>query len=174
MTFKLQHISYFRSELMGFAILWIMAFHFDFMQIPILPNITQYGYAGVEIFMFVSGFGIFYSLSEKGNNLFNFYKKRIMRIFPAYYLIGILDSIFVFHDNLFTYLFRFSTIGYWFGTTFDEWYIPSLRESPLPWLTGLSTISAEWWRKWIRRRKSWRLRWKSSAEKPRWNWTSLR
>ena len=126
MTFKLQHISYFRSELMGFAILWIMAFHFDFMQIPILPNITQYGYAGVEIFMFVSGFGIFYSLSEKGNNLFNFYKKRIMRIFPAYYLIGILDSIFVFHDNLFTYLFRFSTIGYWFGTTFDEWYIPSL------------------------------------------------
>ena len=126
MTFKLQHISYFRAELMGFAILWIMAFHFEFMQIPLLPYITQYGYAGVEIFMFVSGFGIFYSLRKNNNNLFHFYKKRIMRIFPTYYLIGILDSIFVFHDSLFTYLFRFSTIGYWLGTTFDEWYIPSL------------------------------------------------
>lgn len=125
MTFKLQHISYFRTELMGIAILWIMAYHFEFMHIPLLPHIAQYGYAGVEIFMFVSGFGIFYSL-RKNNNLFLFYKKRIMRIFPTYYLIGILDSIFVFHDSLFTYLFRFSTIGYWFGTTYDEWYIPSL------------------------------------------------
>lgn len=126
MIFKLQHISYFRAELMGFAILWIMSFHFEFMQIPLLPYITQYGYAGVEIFMFVSGFGIFYSLRGKSKNLFHFYKKRITRIFPAYYLIGILDSIFVFHDNLVTYLFRFSTIGYWFGSTFDDWYIPSL------------------------------------------------
>ena len=60
MIFKLQHISNFRTELMGLAILWIMAFHLEFMQIPLLPYITQYGYAGVEIFMFVSGFGIFF------------------------------------------------------------------------------------------------------------------
>ncbi len=126
MIFKLQHISNFRTELMGLAILWIMAFHFEFMQIPLLPYITQYGYAGVEIFMFVSGFGIFFSLRKKNNNLFHFYKKRIIRIFPAYYLIGILDSIFVFHDDLVTYFFRFSTIGYWFGSTFEDWYIPSL------------------------------------------------
>ena len=71
-------ISTYRSELMGWAILWIMMLHFDFNQIKPLGFIAQYGYAGVEIFILVSGFGVFFSL-EKDNSIIRFYKKRLLR-----------------------------------------------------------------------------------------------
>ena len=123
--FKIEDISTYRSELMGFAILWIMSFHFEFIQIFPVHFLTQFGYAGVEIFMVVSGLGLYYSL-EKDNNVIHFYKRRFFRIIPIYYLLGIADSIIVYKDNLITYLFRYSTIGYWIDSYYGDWYIPSL------------------------------------------------
>lgn len=124
-TFSIKDISTYRSELMGWAILWIMMLHFTFTQIKPLGFIAQYGFAGVDIFLFVSGFGLFYSL-DKGNSILIFYRKRLIRIFPTYYIIGIFASIFLFGDNLLTYLFRYSTIGFWTGGIYWEWYIPSI------------------------------------------------
>lgn len=118
-------ISTYRSELMGWAILWIMMLHFDFNQIKPLGFIAQYGYAGVEIFILVSGFGVFFSL-EKDNSIIRFYKKRLLRIFPTYYLLGIIASLLLFHDSILSYLFRYSTIGFWTGGIYWEWYIPSI------------------------------------------------
>ena len=123
--FNIKDISTYRSELMGWAILWIMMLHFTFNQIKPLGFIAQYGFAGVEIFMFVSGFGLYYSL-EKDHHLIHFYRKRLLRIFPTYYILGIFASIFLFSDNLLTYLFRYTTIGFWIGREYWEWYIPSL------------------------------------------------
>jgi peptidoglycan/LPS O-acetylase OafA/YrhL len=50
---------------MGWSILWIMALHFRFITIKPLGFIAQYGFSGVEIFMFVSGLGLYYSLQKK-------------------------------------------------------------------------------------------------------------
>ena len=122
---NIKDISTYRSELMGWAILWIMMLHFTFNQIKPLGFIAQYGFAGVEIFMFVSGLGLYYSL-EKDHHLIHFYRKRLLRIFPTYYILGIFASIFLFSDNLLTYLFRYTTIGFWIGREYWEWYIPSL------------------------------------------------
>lgn len=121
----IRDISTYRSELMGWAILWIMMLHFDFNQIKPLGFIAQYGYAGVEIFMLVSGFGLFFSL-DKDNHVLRFYKKRLLRIFPTYYILGIIASIFLFHDNILSYIIRYTTIGFWTGGIFWEWYIPSI------------------------------------------------
>lgn len=99
-------ISTYRSELMGYSILWIMMLHFTFTQVKPLGFIAQYGFAGVEIFMMVSGFGLFFSL-EKDASLKHFYKKRLLRIFPTYYILGIFGSLLLFHDNLWQYLFRY-------------------------------------------------------------------
>ena len=55
--FHLKDISTYRSELMGWSILWIMLLHFTFNQIKPLGFIAQYGFAGVDIFIFVSGLG---------------------------------------------------------------------------------------------------------------------
>ena len=74
-------ISRYRSELMGWSILWIMMLHFTFNQIKPLGFIAQYGFAGVDIFIFVSGFGLFFSL-DKNDDLITFYRKRLLRIFP--------------------------------------------------------------------------------------------
>lgn len=123
LTFK--DISTYRSELMGWAILWIMVLHFTFTQIKPLGFLAQYGFAGVEIFMFVSGFGLYFSL-DKDSNLLRFYKRRLLRIFPTYYILGIFASFLLYNDSVVTYLFRYTTIGFWTGGVYGEWYIPSI------------------------------------------------
>lgn len=125
LKFEINDISMYRSELMGWAIVWIMMLHFTFTQIKPLGFIAQYGFAGVEVFMMVSGLGLFFSL-EKDNNLQYFYKKRLLRIFPTYYFLGIFASILLYQDNFWQYLFRYSTIGFWTGSIYGEWYIPSI------------------------------------------------
>ena len=125
LLFNYSDISTYRSELMGWAIIWIMMLHFTFNQIKPLGFIAQYGFAGVEIFLFVSGFGLYFSL-DNDNSTICFYKKRLIRIFPTYYLIGFFASLFIFHDNIPTYLFRYTTIGFWTRSPYWEWYIPSL------------------------------------------------
>ena len=125
LPFSIKDISTYRSELMGWAILWIMMLHFTFNQIKPIGFIAQYGFAGVEIFMFVSGFGLYYSL-DKDRHIIRFYKKRLLRIFPTYYILGIIASIILFSDNLPSYLFRYTTLGFWIGGIYWEWYIPSI------------------------------------------------
>ena len=122
---SLKDISTYRSELMGWSILWIMMLHFTFDQIKPLGFIAQYGYAGVDIFLFVSGFGLFNSL-DKDDNLMNYYKKRLLRIFPTYFIIGFITNLLITHDNIITYIFRYSTIGFWIGKEYAEWFIPSI------------------------------------------------
>lgn len=118
-------ISTYRSELMGLSILWIMMLHFTFNQIKPLGFIAQYGYAGVDIFMYVSGLGLFFSL-DKGENITNYYKKRLLRIFPTYFIIGGITNLLITHDDILTYIFRYSTIGFWIGKEYAEWFIPSI------------------------------------------------
>ena len=122
--FVIQDISVYRSELMGWSILWIMMLHFTFTQIKPLGFIAQYGFAGVDIFMLVSGLGIYFSL-HSNHNLLQFYKKRLLRIFPTYYILGIFPSILL-HDSIIEYICRYSTIGFWTGDIYWEWYIPSI------------------------------------------------
>lgn len=124
-SFKLEDISTYRSELMGWAILWIMALHFTFTQIKPIGFIAQYGFAGVDIFMLVSGLGLYYSL-DNNHQIGTYYQKRVVRIFPTYYLIGIIPSTFLLNDNFTTYLFRYTTLGYWIGAPYEEWYVPAI------------------------------------------------
>lgn len=118
-------ISAYRSELMGWSILWIMMLHFTFNQIKPLGFIAQYGFAGVDIFIFVSGFGLFFSL-DKNDDLITFYRKRLLRIFPTYYIIGFITNLLLTHDDILTFIFRYSTIGFWIGKDYADWFIPSI------------------------------------------------
>lgn len=67
---------------MGFAILWVMAFHHPMIRMQEVSYFLEsIGYCGVDIFAMCSGLGLFYSL-KKNNNLFAFYSKRFVRIVP--------------------------------------------------------------------------------------------
>ena len=122
---NISDITDYRSELMGWSILWVMMLHFTFNQIKPLGFIAQYGFAGVDIFLFVSGFGLFHSL-DKDNNLVRFYRKRLLRIFPTYYILGFITNLLLTHDDIKTFLFRYSTIGFWIDREYAEWFIPSI------------------------------------------------
>ncbi len=125
LRFQICDISDYRSELMGWSILWIMMLHFTFTQIDPLGFIAQYGFAGVDIFMLVSGYGLFFSL-DRDKNIINFYRKRFIRVFPTYYLLGIIPSILIHHDSFLIYLWRYTTLGYWIGGIYGDWFIPAI------------------------------------------------
>ena len=80
----------------------------------------------LRFFMFVSGFGLYFSL-DKNPSLLIFYRRRLLRIFPTYYIIGLLTSFLIFHDTVFQYLFRYTTIGFWLKDgLFADWFVPSI------------------------------------------------
>lgn len=79
----LNFINKWRSELMGIAILWVALFHSNIALPYGLSVIKEIGYGGVDIFLLLSGCGIYYSLC-KSRDTVSFYKRRIKRIMPAY------------------------------------------------------------------------------------------
>lgn len=79
----LQKILKYRGELMGLAILWVMLYHTNIETgIGFLNGMKLAGYGGVDIFLFVSGMGIYYSL--KKNDLKKYAVNRLRRIYPVY------------------------------------------------------------------------------------------
>lgn len=136
-------IKKYRSALMGIAILWVIAFHSK-LDLPILKD----GNMGVDIFMFLSAIGLCFSF-DKDSNLKSFYKKRILRIIPTWWLAMGAIGIIAYHFDCFEHPFAsnfteliltFSGIGYWMQTilyhlhlknitinaVYFEWYIPAL------------------------------------------------
>ena len=55
-------VSKYRTELMGIATLWVMLFHYGNINIPIIDNLRIIGYGGVDIFLFLSGIGLSFSI----------------------------------------------------------------------------------------------------------------
>lgn len=79
-------LSHYRSALMGFAAFWIYSLHVwqtisgnHLRALWVETFIKRIGFCGVDIFLFLSGIGLTYSL-EKSKNIFSFYYKRIKRI----------------------------------------------------------------------------------------------
>ena len=63
--------------LRGFAVIIVFLFHYN-------KQIFPYYYVGVDLFFLVSGYVIIKSiLSKKTFNIFEFYLKRIKRIYPT-------------------------------------------------------------------------------------------
>lgn len=76
-----------RGLLMALGILWVVLFHSRYtgVELPIFVKFPFFtlGHFGVDIFMFLSGFGIFCSLF-KSDNLSGFFKRRFLRLFPVF------------------------------------------------------------------------------------------
>jgi peptidoglycan/LPS O-acetylase OafA/YrhL len=89
-------LSTYRTQLMGVAALLIIVCHMNIYRVlmpQILAHICCYGMWGVDMFLFLSGLGLYYSLSKKNlnnkNDYLSFYKKRFYRIFVPYFMIYI-------------------------------------------------------------------------------------
>lgn len=97
MSFDFSDFSKYRTQLMGISILLIMLFHAHFLKC---------GYIGVEFFLLISAIGLFFSLS-KDQRLIPFYKKRLIRILPAYLIVAVPYFLYHYRDGfeLGNYLF---------------------------------------------------------------------
>ena len=112
-----------RHGLMGIAIIIVMLYHWRMLGSCSLV-VKWYGYFAVELFLFLSGFGIYYSLT-KASGVRQYYNRRFWRIIPTCIVSGII-FLWVHHEAL-PKLYSFSSVYPWlafFGL--DVWYIRTI------------------------------------------------
>lgn len=129
---NLKLLSKYRSEIMGFAIIWVFLCHiFPYettFKYDILKIIADFGYAGVDIFLFVSGFGLYHGFS-KYNSKKEFYKKRFLRIVPTYLFFIVLTLIFTNRFSLVNLVALFLDLGWYFPGSelpYYNWYMSAI------------------------------------------------
>jgi peptidoglycan/LPS O-acetylase OafA/YrhL len=76
-------VSKYRDELKGLAMLWIVWFHSGLLLPGILDDLRFLGYGGVDIFLFLMGMGLSYSL-QKNADLRAYLSRRMKKLLPAY------------------------------------------------------------------------------------------
>lgn len=90
----------YRGALMGIAALWIYFFHewipvFD--KYPVLSAaelfLKKIGFCGVDIFLFLSGAGITYSIT-RSKNLLSFYCRRLQRVLFPFIAMALIRAFF--------------------------------------------------------------------------------
>lgn len=133
-------ISKYRSSIMGVAALMIVAFHLHVLGM--LPDWTKYllrfSFVGVDMFLFLSGLGLCYSINKDGN-LFHFYEKRFKRIFPSFIIVVLICGI-GHKEEWWDILLGFSGLNYWLAPIFNLnpyfWYVSLmiLLYFLFPWL----------------------------------------
>ncbi len=119
-TLSLSLISKYRQELMGFSAVLILACHSvgNGVQMPgIIRTILNFGNIGVDMFLFLSGMGLYYSLnSNRWIRLSDWYSRRYKRVLVPYLIIAIPFYIFkviIGDSGIPDALYDLSTISYW-------------------------------------------------------------
>lgn len=120
-------ISKFRSEIMGFACLWVVLHHFqgDFSSL-FLKRLSVYGNAGVDIFLFLSGISLYFAFQKK-EPLSKFYEKRVVRLLLPYLFICvpfyIWKSVYLGEGNLWLDL---TQLSFPLNHMITTWYVPTI------------------------------------------------
>lgn len=117
-----------RSYMMGFAIMWVVLFHSHMnLHYSSLQWLQTLGYGGVDIFLFVSGFGITRSLER--NSLSIYFKNRLKRIMPAWCLNFFVISLSLYlvgggRPKISTIASALTFTGWWMGVSNQgSWYV---------------------------------------------------
>lgn len=138
---SLHSISLFRKELMGISAIGIILCHMPFYctELPgIVKSLFLLGDYGVDMFLFLSGLGIWTSLASskikrnvlcyKWGGLFKWYKKRYIRLLVPYCVIMIPFYAWqCTHYNLggAEFILRLSTISFWTSHN-SVWFVALL------------------------------------------------
>ena len=128
---NLSLLSKYRTELMGVAVIMVILCHIA-CDVPgmnsILRKILNYGNAGVDIFLFASGYGMYFSLSAGNSTIGQWYRRRFTRVLIPYFLIAIPYWIFATvrdGGSVASFLFNFSTLSFWTNHV-GAWYMAML------------------------------------------------
>lgn len=116
-----------RYILFAVACIWIFyrhTFYYNQYSYGVIDPIIQIGDCGVDIFMFLSGYGLFFSYNNTPN-LYIFYKKRVWRIIPP--VIILLIAFATTESILQGSTAKYFTLSYWFYQIYSNyWYIGAI------------------------------------------------
>ena len=141
--FNVQNISKYRGQLMGIATLLVIFGHSVGNGVAMprwMESLCGLSSVGVDIFLLVSGLGLWYSLTSLNGNNFErvniWYLRRYKRILiPYLIIIGFQKVLSVLHGMpLLQALFELSTLSYWVnhqGAWFIAMLIPVYALTPL-------------------------------------------
>lgn len=128
--FELEWYEKYRTELMGIAAIGIILCHANATGVvlpSIIHKIFSFGTECVDLFLMLSGIGIYYSLSKK-MSLKQWYLKRYLRIGVPYLLISV--PYFIWYvinrgGGFGDFLYNVSTLSYWIEHI-GAWYVALL------------------------------------------------
>lgn len=134
------NIGKYRTALMGFSMIMVFLYHarsekLGFMPTGLLGEVWDKGNRGVDMFLFLSAFGLCFSL--KKNNLKTFYLNRFKRIIPTWWVVLVSIHVigifvgskfdgYVYPHSIIDMFFWYTGLGYVFNQCFYDWYIPML------------------------------------------------
>lgn len=114
---------------MGLAILLVLFYHiYISTSVSLIPLMSPIGYCGVDIFLFLSGYGLCYGFA-RSHSVITFYKRRLIRLIPSYCIVIIISSLIFEPFSLFEIVTRIFGIGYYLpvcGMTSFDWYVPTM------------------------------------------------
>ncbi len=129
-----QRISHYKSHLMGIAVLIVvyghlLYYHSGLMNYEDLNFTEWYTLGSVEMFMFVSGFGIYQSLLHR-RDANAFYLRRLGRLLPAYLPVMLAwcgVNLLAGKMRVGEAVGNLTAMGWWFqtGNQFN-WYVPAI------------------------------------------------
>lgn len=132
---ELANISRFRGEHMGMAMLFIILFHVFLPRTDDFYGLRRMGNLGVDMFLFLSGVGLWFSwskcvvtgLKDFSRHYRRFYLRRLQRIYPAWFVIACLYYIPRFDGVHWVDLAGDILINwdFWLHDEGTFWYIPA-------------------------------------------------
>lgn len=138
-SIEISNLSKYRTQLMGVSALMILLCHAAASGV-LMPKpisfILSFGELGVDMFLFLSGLGCYYSLLNNDKYTV-FFKKRLIRILTPYFLIVIpFDAIFLFTGRytIAQCILNVTTLDYWLvggGAWFIALIIPLYICAPI-------------------------------------------
>ncbi len=96
---------------------------------PVYLFARDTGAVGVDIFMFYSGLGCYYSMI-KNNNVLSFYKRRFIRIYPSFLIVMIPFLAYIdlakSGETFGKYLYDLSLVGFWIDGNAVVWFVAAI------------------------------------------------
>ena len=118
---KYSLISKYRSVLMGFATIWVAFLHAQmWFRNPILATFKWSGHNGVDVFLFLSGLGLYYAYQKTQG--WKFISRRLLRILPIFIPVAIARIIY-YHYSAKDAFYLLTTLSFWFTYDRSMWYV---------------------------------------------------
>lgn len=135
--FLLENFSTYRNAIYGVAALWVMMFHGTILKLIIFPEslsklkvIFNMGHVGVDMFLFLSGMGLYQSF-RRDSRIGHFYYKRLIRIFIPFLLIALPQFIrecLIVRVDIPVFFQMVTTLSFWTRQIHgsDLWYVAAI------------------------------------------------